>query len=83
MLCHAVLVRLSFHSPALARLVDGKARVLIDQGQIDQALMRRELLTPEDLEAALRASGCLHAHEVERATVETNGQITVVLKRRN
>lgn len=45
--------------------------------------MRRELLTPEDLEAALRASGCLHAHEVERATVETNGQITVVLKRRN
>lgn len=83
MLCHAVLVRLSFHSPALARLVDGKARVLIDQGQIDQALMRRELLTPEDLEAALRAGGCLHAHEVERATVETNGQITVVLKRRS
>jgi len=82
MLCHAVLVRLSFFSPTLARLVDGKARVLIHQGQIDQALMRRELLTPEDLEAALRAGGCLHAHEVERATVETNGQITVVLKRR-
>ena len=41
-----------------------------------------ELLTRDDVEAALRAGGCLHAHEVERATIETNGQITVVLRRR-
>ena len=34
------------------------------------------------LEAALRAGGCLDLHEVERATIETNGQITVVLRRR-
>ncbi|SEA82000.1 Protein of unknown function [Acidovorax soli] len=33
-------------------------------------------------EFVLRAGGCLDAHEVERATIETNGQITVVLKRR-
>jgi uncharacterized membrane protein YcaP (DUF421 family) len=44
--------------------------------------MRRELLSTRDLEAALRAGGCLDLHEVERATIETNGQITVVLKRR-
>ena len=44
--------------------------------------MRQELLTREDVEAALRAGGCLDAHEVERATIETNGQITVVLRRR-
>ena len=62
--------------------MDGKAQVLIDQGKIDQNLMRQELLTREDVEAALRAGGCLHAHEVERATIETNGQITVVLRRR-
>jgi len=33
--------------------------------------------------AALRAAGCLHTHEVERATIETNGQITVVLRNRD
>ncbi len=44
--------------------------------------MRKELLTPTDVEAALRAGGCLDAHEVERATIEPHGQITVVLKRR-
>ena len=60
--------------------MDGKAQILIDQGKIDQNLMRQELLTREDVEAALRAGGCLDAHEVERATIETNGQITVVLR---
>ena len=33
-------------------------------------------------QAALRAGGCLDVHEVARATIETNGQITVVLRRR-
>jgi uncharacterized membrane protein YcaP (DUF421 family) len=63
--------------------VDGKAQVLIHHGQLNQTLMRKELLTSDDVEAALRAGGCLHAHEVERATIETNGQITVVLRRRS
>jgi uncharacterized membrane protein YcaP (DUF421 family) len=34
-------------------------------------------------EAALRAGGCLHLREVERATLETDGSITVVLRRRD
>ena len=82
MLCHVALARLAFHFPRIGRWVDGQAQVLIDKGQLNQALMRKELLTRDDVEAALRAGGCLHAHEVERATIETNGQITVVLRRR-
>ena len=54
--------------------------MLVRNGQVDKTLMHRELLTHEDLEAALRAGGCLGVHEVERATIETNGQITVVLR---
>ena len=45
--------------------------------------MRAERLTADDVQAALRAAGCLHTHEVERATIETNGQITVVLRNRD
>src|SRR3989344_2484779 len=82
MLLHVALARLAFHFPRIGRWVDGKAQVLIHQGELNQALMRKELLTRDDVEAALRAGGCLHAHEVERATIETNGQITVVLRRR-
>ncbi|HON31296.1 MAG TPA: DUF421 domain-containing protein, partial [Ottowia sp.] len=44
--------------------------------------MGDERLTPDDVHAALRAAGCLHTHEVQLATIETNGQITVVLRQR-
>lgn len=80
--CHVLLARLTFHFPRLAHLVDGKPEVLVQGGQVNQALMRKELISTEDLAAALRAGGSLHLHEVERATIETNGQITVVLRQR-
>ena len=79
--CHVILAHLTFRFPGFARLVDGTPQVLVQRGAVDSALMRQELLSTDDLEAALRASGCLHLHEVERATIETNGQITVVLRR--
>jgi uncharacterized membrane protein YcaP (DUF421 family) len=81
--CHVVLANLTFRFAWLERLIDGKPRVLVDQGKVHTELMHKELLSTEDLEAALRASGCLHLHEVERATIETNGQITVVLRKRD
>jgi uncharacterized membrane protein YcaP (DUF421 family) len=80
--CHVVLAQLTFRFAWIERLIDGSPQVLVQQGQVNTDLMRKELLSTEDLEAALRASGCLHLHEVERATIETNGQITVVLRRR-
>lgn len=81
-ICHVVLARLTFRFPRVEQLVDGKPQVLVRDGQLDSALMRRELLSTSDLQAALRAGGCLDLHEVARATIETNGQITVVLRRR-
>ena len=77
--CHLVVARLTWSSPRLARWIDGRPRVLIRDGQLDAAIVRGERLTADDVQAALRAAGCLHVHEVERATIETNGQITVVL----
>ena len=80
--CHVGLAQLTFRFRRLEGLIDGRAQVLGQDGKVDEALMQRELLSPSDLESALRAGGCLHAHEVERATIETNGDITVVLKKR-
>jgi uncharacterized membrane protein YcaP (DUF421 family) len=80
--CHVVLAQLTFRFQRLERLIDGTPQVLVHDGQVNAALMRKELLSVDDLEAALRAGGCLDVHEVARATIETNGQITVVLRRR-
>ena len=81
--CHVVMAHLTWRSKHLARLIDGKPQVLIRTGALDENLMRAERLTADDVHAALRAAGCLHTHEVERATIETNGQITVVLRNRD
>lgn len=80
--CHVLLAQLSYRFPRLRHLLDGKPQVLIHNGVVQQPLLRQEQITSDDLAAALRANGCLNAHEVERATIETNGQITVVLRRR-
>ena len=81
--CHALLSYLTYRSPALRKMVNGKPKVLIHQGAVQPSLMTQERITAEDLAAALRSNGCLNAHEVERATIETNGQITVVLRKRS
>lgn len=80
--CHVGLARLTYRFRWLERFVDGRPEVLVQDGKVNEALMQHELISPSDLTAALRAGGCLHTHEVERATIETNGQITVVLKKR-
>jgi uncharacterized membrane protein YcaP (DUF421 family) len=80
--CHVALSHLTYRFRRLERLIDGHARVLVQDGKVDEALMERERISPSDLAAALRAGGCLHAHEVQRATIEVNGQITVVLRPR-
>ncbi|AVP58966.1 DUF421 domain-containing protein [Pulveribacter suum] len=82
LLCHTALSHLTYRFPRLERLIDGSPRVLVRNGQVNDRLMRQELLSIEDLMAALRAGGGLHLREVERATIEANGNITVVLRRR-
>ena len=82
MLCHAALARLAFHFPRVGRWVDGKAQVLIDQGKLEPEPDAQEAADPRRRGGPRCAPGLPHAHEVERATIETNGQITVVLRRR-
>jgi uncharacterized membrane protein YcaP (DUF421 family) len=81
--CHALTAQLTWRHPVLARWIDGKPQVLIESGQLHTEVMRGQRLTADDVHAALRAAGCLQTHEVERATIETNGQITVVLRNRD
>ena len=78
--CHVALSNLTYRVRWLERLVDGRPRVLVQDGVVNEQLMQSERISPSDLAAALRAGGCLHAHEVARATIEVNGQITVVLR---
>jgi len=43
--------------------------------------LKRELVTPADLDAAMRQQGCLSIDDVALAVLEINGHITIVPKK--
>ena len=81
--CHTLLAQLAYRNRWISRLIDGVPKQLIDKGNINPTVMDSEQVTTDDLKAALRAAGCLHTYEVEAATIENNGQITIVMRNRD
>lgn len=68
-----IVVRLLFRSPRLSRALEGKASVLIREGQVDRKALEREALTQEELLDAVHKQGFEHIHDVHRCQLEPNG----------
>ena len=78
LIAHTTLSRLRFH-PKLARLIDPPLRVLIRDGRIDRANLKRCGLTDADLAAALRQHGVWDASSVSLAIYEAKGAVSVLI----
>lgn len=78
---HLLIAWAKVRSPALDRLVDGRAAVLIRDGVPVAAGLRSERLSAEDLEALLRLWGLPRERwgDVHAARLEDNGKPTVVV----
>jgi len=72
-----IVARVLFRSPKLTRLIEGRATVLIRNGQMDQAAMEHESLTPDELLSAIHRQGFPHLHEVALCQLEPNGTFYV------
>lgn len=72
------LARATARSSRMERLVEGSPVVLIRDGKVFESALRKENVAIEDLEEALRQSGCRDASEVALAMLEIDGQISVV-----
>jgi len=70
--------RLAFHSRRAERWIDGAPVVLVENGRIVEAAARRERVTRQELETALRKHGIDELAAVRRAIVEPDGQISVI-----
>ncbi|MFZ0834071.1 MAG: YetF domain-containing protein [Mycobacterium sp.] len=77
MVAHAIVMRLRFR-PKLRRLLDPPLRVLVRDGEINDRNLRRNGLTRDDLDAALRQHGHLTPAGVGLAISEQNGSVTVL-----
>jgi uncharacterized membrane protein YcaP (DUF421 family) len=72
----------TFRSKKAARLVEGRPQVLVHNGVVYRDVMARQSLTQDELDAALRRSGCASIEDVHFAILENNGQISVRLRPR-
>ncbi|MNN56506.1 hypothetical protein D3C81_1714430 [compost metagenome] len=68
-------------SPVIERAIEGEPVVLARHGHVLQKVLRRELVSKADFAKAMRDAGSDEVSDVELALLETNGHITVILKR--
>jgi len=68
-----LVVRVLFRSKRLTRAFEGRATVLIRNGQIDQKALERESLTREELLDVIHRQGFEDFHQVQRCELEPNG----------
>lgn len=59
------------------RLVQGRPRILIAHGKVQEAAMRKERMNIDLLRTELRAQGAFTVAEVDWAIIEPNGKVTV------
>ena len=69
---------LGFHVPAIRRLLKPPPLQLVKDGKILYGHMRRALVTEPELLAELRKQGLKGIHQVKRAWMEGDGQISIM-----
>ena len=72
---------LTHRFPRFERAVEGLPATLITAGVLDTKVMKSERITGQELLTALRRQGLETIENVALATVETDGEITVVKQR--
>jgi uncharacterized membrane protein YcaP (DUF421 family) len=61
-------------------LLEGEPVVLVRNGHVYRDVLRRELVSRDDLATAMRETGCSDIADVHLALLETNGHITIMLR---
>ena len=72
-----LVVKTLYRSPKLTRMIEGRATVLIRDGQIDKKAVRRESLTHEELVEVIHRQGFEHLSQVRSCVLEPNGTFYV------
>jgi len=73
---------LAYRFPAFERFAQASAVPLVRHGRYLRANMRREMVTQGELDAKLRGEGIDDVRDVAKATLESDGNISVVPRKR-
>ncbi|MDR7534391.1 MAG: DUF421 domain-containing protein [Armatimonadota bacterium] len=80
-LANLVVVRFLYRHPALDRKIEGEPVWLVRNGGIIEEHLRREMITEDELLAAVRRQGVPSIEDCDQVILETSGTITVIPRR--
>lgn len=73
-----ILNKISHRSKKMESFIQGRPKVLIRDGKVDELMMKRETITDQEIHEAIRKQGVEHIEDVGLATIETDGEISVI-----
>ncbi|PIR20261.1 MAG: DUF421 domain-containing protein [Deltaproteobacteria bacterium CG11_big_fil_rev_8_21_14_0_20_47_16] len=73
-----LFVRITYYSPRMRHILEPNPSLLIYKGHVIHKHLQRELITMDDLDAALRKNGVLDPKDVQFAVLEDTGTISVI-----
>jgi uncharacterized membrane protein YcaP (DUF421 family) len=78
-LLHRAMAKVAFHWDWFSKLIKGKADVLVENGHKNEQALARNNITKDDLLEELRLNGQVSSvEEVQVATIERSGEVSVV-----
>ena len=81
MFCFEIIIAgLNMRSIKLRKLTYGRPEIIIRNGRIIREAMQKNRFTLDELMQELRAQGLTDTAQVEYAVLETNGQLSIILK---
>lgn len=80
LLMHLLISVINMKSMKAREIICGRPTLLIYRGKIDEKALKKERFTINELEERLRGNNVNNLGDVEYAILETNGQVTVILK---
>jgi len=72
-----LVVRVLFRSPRLTRALEGRATLLVRNGQVDKKALERESLSHTELLEVIHRQGFDSIHQVRKCQLEPNGTFYV------
>lgn len=75
-----LVVRYLYGHPRLERILEGPATVLVEDGLVHKAQLRRELITMAELRSAAHRQGIASLDLIERAVLEPGGTVSFVAR---
>jgi uncharacterized membrane protein YcaP (DUF421 family) len=77
-----VLSWATYLSPTAERLLDGPPLVIVRDGELIKANLRKDRITPTEVETEMRLAGIAHLRDVAWAVIEPRGRMSFIQRER-